>query len=101
MKTVAHFDVDTLTEESKPCRTSYIKYHLHYSDGKYLAGFASSSTRENIQYLDDLELKVGKTITCTCQVRNWKNLIIVISKDTEKIIGLENCFVGIAMVAIL
>lgn len=44
--TITHFNPDTLTEESKTYHTDFIKYHLHYSDGKSLIGFVGSSMRE-------------------------------------------------------
>ena len=34
--TVTHFNSDTLSLESKTYHTDYIRYHLHYSDSKYL-----------------------------------------------------------------
>lgn len=58
--TVTHFNPEMLTEESKTYHTDYIRYHLHYSVGKYpdrLRRLVNEG--EIIQYLDDLELKVG------------------------------------------
>ncbi|MGN0630338.1 MAG: hypothetical protein ACI4JN_03335 [Ruminococcus sp.] len=52
-----------------------------------------------IQYLDDMELKVGEAITR--HVELWKQTDIcyqkaVLAKDVEKMIGLENCFISMA-----
>ncbi len=52
-----------------------------------------------IEYLDNLELKVDKAITR--QVERWKKSdscyqATVPSGDTEKMLGLENCFIGMA-----
>ncbi|MGN1223787.1 MAG: hypothetical protein ACI4TG_01630 [Ruminococcus sp.] len=52
-----------------------------------------------MQYLDDLELKVCEAISR--QVELWKQTDCyyqkaVLSGDAEKMLGLENCFVGMA-----
>lgn len=98
--TVTHFDVDTITLESKKYHTDYIRYHLHYSDIKNPDRLRRLVNEGRIiQYLDDMELKVGEAIAR--QVELWKQTDscyqkAVLSSDTEKIIGLENCFVGMA-----
>lgn len=95
--TVTHFNADTLTEEHK---TDYIRYHLHYSDSKYPDRLSRLVNEEKvIEYLDDLELKVGEAIAR--QVKRWKQTdscyqAAVLSGDAEKMLGLENCFIGMA-----
>lgn len=98
--TVTHFNADTLTEEHKTYNTDYIRYHLHYSDSKYpdrLRRLANEG--KIIEYLDDLELKVDAAIDR--QVKRWKKSNscyqeAVLNGDADKIIGLENCFIGMA-----
>lgn len=98
--TVTHFNADKLTEEHKTYHTDYIRYHLHYSDSKYpdrLRRLVNDG--KIIEYLDDLELKVGEAITR--QVERWKKSDscyrkAVFSGDAEKMHGLENCFIGMA-----
>ncbi len=98
--TVTHFNPDTLTEEHKTYHTDYIKYHLHFSDSKYpdrLHKLVNES--KIIQCLDDLELKVDEAIAR--QVERWKKSdkeyqSAVVSGDTQKQIGLENCLIYMA-----
>ena len=98
--TVTHFNPDTLTEENKTYHTDFIRYQLNYSDGKYPDRLRRLVNEGKIiQYLDDMELKVSEAITR--QVELWKQtdscyLIAVLSGDAEKMLGLENCFVGMA-----
>ncbi|MGN0594833.1 MAG: hypothetical protein ACI4I6_06705 [Hominimerdicola sp.] len=98
--TVTHFNTDTLTEESKSYHTDYIGYHLHFSDSKCPDRLRKLVNEGMIiQYLDELELKVGEAITR--QVELWKQsdscyLRAALSSDAEKMLGLENCFVGMA-----
>ena len=95
--TVTYFNAATQTEESKTYHTDFIRYHLHYSDSKYpdrLRRLVNDG--KIIQYLDDMELKVGEAISR--QVELWKQSDCcyqkaVLSGDAEKILGLENCFV--------
>ncbi len=98
--TVTHFNADTLTEEHKTYNTDYIRYHLHYSDSKYPDRLCRLVNEGKIiEYLDDLELKVGVAIDR--QVECWKKSnkeyqVSVLSGDVDKMLGLENCFVGMA-----
>ena len=98
--TVSHFNSDTLTEESKTYHTDYIRYHLHYSDSHCPDRLRRLVNEGKIeQYLDDMELKVGEAITR--QVEIWKQTdscyqAAVLGGDTDKILGLENCFIGMA-----
>lgn len=102
--TVTHINPDTLTEESKTYHTDFIKYHLHYSDSKYpdrLRRLVNDG--KIVEYLDDIELKVSEAITR--QVELWKQTDscyqkAVLSGDAEKVLGLENCFVGMAREAV-
>ena len=97
---VTHFNADTLTEEHKTYHTDYIRYHLHYSDSKYPDRLRRLVNEGKIvKYLDDLELKVREAIDR--QVERWKKSdkayqAAVLSGDTEKMLGLENCFIGMA-----
>ncbi|MDO4156022.1 MAG: hypothetical protein Q4D37_04465 [Oscillospiraceae bacterium] len=101
---VTHFNTDTLAVESKTYNTDFIRYHLHYSDSKYpdrLRRLVNDG--KVIQYLDDLELKVSEAISR--QVELWKQTDscyqkAVLSGDTEKMLGLENCFVHMAREAV-
>lgn len=94
--TVTHFNPNTPTEEHKAYHTDYIRYHLHYSDSKYPDRLRRLVNEGKIiEYLDDLELKVGKAITR--QVERWKKVDSCYQKaflngDTEMMFGLENCF---------
>lgn len=98
--TVIHFNPETLTEEHKTYHTDYIRYHLHYSDSKYPDRLRRLVNEGNIiEYLDDLELKISVAIDC--QVKRWKKSDscyqeAVLSGDDEKMLGLENCFIGMA-----
>lgn len=98
--TITHFNANTLTEESKTYHTDYIRYHLHYSDSKNPDRLRKLVNEGKIiQYLDDLELKVGKAISR--QVELWKQTdscyqAAILNGNTEKVHGLENCFVGMA-----
>lgn len=98
--TVTHFDADTLTEESKTYSTDFIRYHLHYSDSKHPDKLRRLVNEGRIeQYLDDLELRVSEVISR--QVELWKQtdscyLNAAVSGDSEKMLGLESCFVYMA-----
>lgn len=98
--TVTHITPDTLAVESKTYSTDFIRYHLHYSDSKYPDRLRRLVNNGRIiQYLDDLELKVGEAISR--QVELWKQTDscyqkAVLSGDAEKMLGLENCFIGMA-----
>lgn len=98
--TVTHFNSDTLAVENKTYSTDFIRYHLHYSDGKCPDRLRKLVNEGRIiQYLDDLELKVGEAISR--QVELWKQTDscyqkAVLSGDAEKMLGLENCFIGMA-----
>jgi hypothetical protein len=102
--TVTHFNADTQTEESTTYHTDFIRYHLHYSDSHYpdrLRRLVNEG--RSVQYLDDLERKVSEAISR--QVELWKQtdscyLKAVLSGDTEKMLGLENCFVYMAREAL-
>lgn len=102
--TVSHFNSNTLTEESKTYSTDFIRYHLHYSDSKNPDRLRKLVNEGMIiQYLDELELKVSEAISR--QVELWKQTDscyqkAVLSGDTEKILGLENCFVYMAREAV-
>ena len=97
---VTHFNSDTLAVENKTYSTDFIRYHLHYSDGKCPDRLRRLVNEGKIeQYLDDMELKVGEAIAR--QVELWKRtdscyLRVALSNDAEKMLGLENCFVGMA-----
>ena len=98
--TVTYFNPDTMTEESKTYHTDFIRYHLHYSDSKYPDRLRRLVNEGKIiQYLDDTELKVSKAISR--QVEIWKQTDVcyqkaVLSGDAKKMLGLENCFIGMA-----
>ena len=98
--TVIRFNADTQTEESKTYHTDFIRYHLHYSDSKCPDSLSRLVNEGKIiQYLDDMELKVGEAISR--QVKLWKQTDscyqkAVLNGDTEKMLGLENCFIGMA-----
>lgn len=102
--TVTHFNSDTLTVESKTYSTDFIRYHLHYSDSKYPDRLRRLVNEGKIiQYLDDMELKVGKAISR--QVELWKQTDscyqkAVLSGDAEKMLGLENSFISMAREAV-
>ncbi len=98
--TVTYFNADTLTEEHKTYYMDYIRHHLHYSDSKYPDRLRRLvNTGKIIEYLDDLELKVGEAIAR--QVERWMKSDscyqkAVLSGDVKKMIGLENCFIAMA-----
>lgn len=98
---VTHFNAVTLIQESKTYHTDYIKYHFYYSDRKYPDRLVNEG--KIIEYLDDLELKVGEAIAR--QVERWKKSDsyyqkAVLSSDSEKMLGLKNCFVYMAREAV-
>ena len=102
--TVTYFNVDIQTEESKTYTTDFIRYHLHFSDS-HCPYRLRRLVKEGkiIQYLDDMELKVGEAISR--QVELWKQTDTcyqkaVLSGDAEKMLGLENCFVNMAREAV-
>ena len=98
--TVTNFNPDTQTEESKTYHTDFIRYHLHYSDSHCPDRLRRLVIDGKIiQYLDDMELKVSEVISH--QVKLWKQTGIcyhkaVLAGDTEKMLGLENCFNSMA-----
>lgn len=98
--TVTHFNADTQIEESKTYHTDFIRYHLHYSDSKCPDRLHRLVNEGKIiQYLDDMELKVGEAIIR--QVELWKQTDssyqkAVLAGDTDKMLGLENCFISMA-----
>ena len=98
--TVTHFNSDTHTEESKTYHTDFIRYHLHFSDSHCPDRLRRLTNEDRIkQYLDDMELKVSDAISR--QVELWKQTDTCYQKaaligDAEKMLGLENCFVGMA-----
>lgn len=102
--TVTHFNPDTLTEENKTYHTDFIRYHLRYSDSKYSDRLRRLVNEGKIiEYLNDLELKIHEAIAR--QVEHWKQTDscyqkTVLSGDAEKMLGLENCFVGMAREAV-
>ena len=102
--TVTHFNADTQTEESKTYHTDFIRYHLHFSDSHCPDRLRRLVNEGSIvQYLDDMEWKVSGAISR--QVELWKQTDIcyqkaVLSGDAEKMLGLENCFVGMAREAV-
>ncbi len=102
--TVTHFNADTQTEESKTYHTDFIRYHLHYSDSHYPNRLRRIVNEGKIiQYLDDMELKVGEAISR--QVELWKQTDSCYQKavlvgDTEKTLGLENCFISMVREAV-
>ncbi|WP_302973079.1 hypothetical protein [uncultured Ruminococcus sp.] len=98
--TVTKFNADTQNEESKTYHIDFIRYHLHFSDS-HCPDRLRRLVNEGmiIQYLDDMELKVGEAIAR--QVELWKQTDscyqkAVIAADAEKMLGLENCFVSMA-----
>ena len=102
--TVTHFNADTQTEESKTYHTDFIRYHLHFSDSHYPDRLRRLVNEGRImQYLNDMERKVSNAISR--QVELWKQtdscyLKAVLESDTEKMLGLENCFVYMARGAV-
>lgn len=98
--TVTHFNADTLTLESKTYHTDYIRYHLHYSDSKNPDRLRRLVNEGKIkQYLDDLELKVAEAIFRQVELLKQTDSCYqkaVLSSNADKMLGLENCFVGMA-----
>lgn len=98
--TVTHFNTDTQTEESKTYHTDFIRYHLHFSDSHCPDRLRRLVNEGKImQYLDDMERKVSEAISR--QVELWKQTDscyqkAVLSGDSEKMLGLENCLVNMA-----
>ena len=101
---VTHFNVDTQTEESKTYHADFIRYHLHYSDNHCPDRLRRLVNQCRIvEYLDDMELKVNDAISR--QVELWKQTDscyqkAVLASDSEKMLGLENCFVYMAREAV-
>lgn len=97
---VTHLNADTQTEESKTYTTDFIRYHLNYSDSHSPDRLRRLVNEGRIvQYLDDMKRKVGEAISR--QVELWKQTDscyqkAVLCGDAEKMLGLENCFVGMA-----
>ena len=102
--TVTHFNVNTQTEERKTYNTDFIRYHLHFSDSHCPDRLRRLVNDGRIvQYLDDLEWKVSDAISR--QVKLWKQTDscyqkAVLSGNTEKMLGIENCFVYMAREAV-
>ena len=99
--TVTHFNNDTLAVESKTYSTDFIRYHLHFSDS-YCPDRLVNEGRI-VQYRDDMERKVSEAISR--QVELWKQTDscyqkAVLSGDSDKMLGLENCFVYMAREAV-
>ena len=98
--TVTHFNADRQTEEGKTYHTDFISYHLHFSDSHCpdrLRRLVNDG--KIVQYLDDMERKVSEAISR--QVKLWKQTDscyqkAVLSGNTEKMLGLENCFISMA-----
>ena len=102
--TVIRFNADIQTEESKTYHTDFIRYHLHFSDS-HCPNRLYRLVKEGkvIQYLDDMELKVGKAISR--QVELWKQTDscyqkAALSGDADNMLGLENCFIYMAREAV-
>jgi len=102
--TVTHFNAYTQIEENKTYHTDFIRYHLHFSDS-HCPDRLRRLVNEGkiIQYLDDMELKVDEAISR--QVELWKQTDscyqkAVLADDTEKMLGLENCFISMAREAV-
>ena len=90
--TVTHFNADTQTEESKTYHTDFVRYHLHFSNSHCPDRLRRLINEGKIiQYLDDMELKVGEAISR--QVELWKQTDSCYQKaipscDAEKVLGL-------------
>ena len=102
--TVTHFNADTQTEESKTYTTDFTRYHLHFSDS-HCPDRLRRLVNEGkiIQYLDDMERKVGEAILR--QVDFWKQTDscyrkAALSGDAKKMLGLEHCVVYMASEAV-
>ena len=97
---VTHFNPDTQTEENKTYTTDFIRYHLHFSDSHCPDRLRRLVNEGKImKYLDDMELKVNDAISR--QVELWKQTDscyqkAVLAADTEKMLGLESCFISMA-----
>lgn len=102
--TVTYFNPDTQTEDSETYNIDFIRYHLHYSDSHYPDRLHRLINEGRIvQYLDDMELKVSDAITRQVGLLKQTDscyLKAVLSGDTEKMLGLENCFVYMAREAV-
>ena len=102
--TVTKFNADTQNEESKTYHIDFIRYHLHFSDSHCPDRLRRLVNDGRIvPYLDDMERKVSEAISR--QVELWKQTEscyqkAVLSGDTEKMLGLENCFVYMAREAV-
>ncbi len=102
--TVTHFDAVMQTKESKTYHTDFIRYHLHFSDSHCPDRLRRLVNEGRIvQYLDDMERKVSEAISR--QVELWKQTDscyqkAVLSGDSVKMLGLENCFVSMASEAV-
>ena len=102
--TVPHFNTDTQTDESNNYHTDFIRYHLHFSDSHCPDRLRRLVNKGKIiQYLDDMELKVGEAISR--QVELWKQTgdcyqKAVLAGDVKKMLGLENCFINMAREAV-
>lgn len=98
--TVTHFNADTQTEEIKTYHTDFIRYHLHSFDSHFPDRLRRLVNEGKIiQYFDDMGLKVDEAISS--QMKRWKQkdscyLNAVLADDTEKMLGLENCFISMA-----
>ena len=94
--TVTHFSPDTFTAEHKTYCTDFIRYHVHYSESHCpdrLRRLVNDGSI--INYLDGLEVRVNDALNR--QVQLWKESdreyqTAVAVGDTDKQIGLENCF---------
>lgn len=102
--TVTHFNAVMQTEESKTYTTDFIRYHLHFSDSHCPDRLRRLVNQGKIvQYINDMELKVSDAISR--QVELWKQTDscyqkAVLSGDSVKMLGLENCFVSMASEAV-
>lgn len=98
--TVIHFNSATLTEEGKTYHTDFIRYHLHYSESHCPNRLRRLVNEGKIfQYLDDTELKVSEAINRQVEILKQTDSCYqkaVLSGDAEKMLNLENCFVGMA-----
>ncbi|MBD8913437.1 MAG: hypothetical protein EGR82_07155 [Ruminococcus bicirculans] len=102
--TVTYFNAVTQSEENKTYTADFIRYHLHFSDSHCPDRLRRLVNEGKIElYLDDMELKVSEAITG--KVELWKQTDscyqkAVLSGYTEKMFGLENCFVYMAKEAV-
>lgn len=102
--TVTYFNAVTQSEENKTYTADFIRYHLHFSDSHCTDRLRRLVNEGKIElYLDDMELKVSEAITG--KVELWKQTDscyqkAVLSGYTEKMFGLENCFVYMAKEAV-